>query len=444
MKTLARVAIVGRPNVGKSTLFNRITGKRSALVHSAPGVTRDVQRMESEWAGVAFEVVDTGGLFSGIDDELVHEVEERALAEALSAEVMIFVTDGEAGMTPGDSGVAEKIRGSRIPVFLAVNKMEKTKNQHAEAEFYKLGVDVVHPISALHGLGIGDLLDDVVALLPKRNLEQTEEDLKLAIVGRPNVGKSSLINALTGRDASIVDSRPGTTRDSVDLNIRWRGRRLVLVDTAGIKRRSRTKDGLSALTALKSIDAISRCDIAVLVLDASGEIANQDIKVASYAHKAGKGVAFCVNKWDLVEDKDNSTVPAFEKKIRKAFSFMTYAPILFTSALTVQRVSRLLPLAWKIKESRESRVTTGELNTFLEGIFQHKPPPTYGGGNGKVYYGTQVDVSPPTFSLFVNRRSYFARSYLRFLNNQLRSRYGFEGTLIRIKLIERDRKKKKK
>ncbi|UCG52987.1 MAG: ribosome biogenesis GTPase Der [Candidatus Latescibacterota bacterium] len=435
MKTPARVAIVGRPNVGKSTLFNRIARKRTALVHPTPGVTRDVQRHESEWNGVVFEIIDTGGLFSGVDDALLQEVERRALREAMSADTMIFVTDAETGVTTADEEVAKQLRTVEVPVILAVNKTEKRKNEHAAAEFYRLGFEKVFPISALHGDGVGDLLDDLVAALPKRRATSPDRDLKLAVVGCPNVGKSSLVNRVVGSDAAIVDSRPGTTRDSIDTVVRWHGRTVVLVDTAGIKRRSRTRNGLTALTAIKSIDAISRADVVVMVLDASREISAQDVRVASYAHKSAKGIMLCVNKWDLVK-KDSSTAPDFEKKIRRSFAFLSYAPILFVSALEGQRVSRIFTLAWRIKETREKRISTSEVNRFIEETTGRTPPPSHGGGNGKIYYATQAEVSPPTFSLSVNKRAYFGRSYLRFLNNRLREKFGFEGTLIRLRLKE--------
>lgn len=440
MKRGARVAIVGRPNVGKSTLFNRITGQRRAIVHPMPGVTRDVQRMETEWAGVSFELIDTGGLFSGLEDDLVHAVEARAIDEALSAQVMILVTDGQAGITSADRDVAGRMRETGVPVVVAVNKCEKPVNRATSGEFFELGFDRVFAISALHGEGVGDLLDDVIKDLPQGEGVMPADDLRLALVGRPNVGKSSLINALVGTEANIVDARPGTTRDSVDLRIRWHSRTVTLVDTAGIGRRSRSQDGLTSITALKSIDTISRADIIMLVLDASQDIANQDVKVASYVHKAGKGLVFCINKWDLVEDKTNKSVPEFEEKVRRAFAFAAYAPLLFVSALTRQRVSKLLELAWDVSQQRQKRVTTNELNRFLEGVFRARPVPSYGGGTGKVYYATQVSVAPPTFALFVNRRAFFSRSYLRFLNNQLRRTYSFLGTVIRIKLTERERR----
>jgi GTP-binding protein len=439
MRRRVRVAIVGRPNVGKSTLFNRIAGGRRAIVHSSPGVTRDVQRVDTEWSGVTFELIDTGGLFSGVEDELVREVELRAMNEALGADVMIFVTDAQAGITPSDVEVADRIREAQKPTVVAVNKSEKARDRHTAAEFYELGFDEVYPISALHGEGVGDLLDEVVNGLPLGAPKRTDDDFRMALVGRPNVGKSSLVNALVGAEANIVDSRPGTTRDSLDLRIRWHGRVITLVDTAGIKRKSKTRDGLTSITALKSIDTITRADVVVLVLDASEDIANQDVKVASYAHKAGKGLLFCVNKWDLLDGKTDSTVPEFERKIRGEFAFAGYAPLLFVSALTHQRVNRILELAWDIKQTREKRIPTAEFNQFIGRATGEHPAPFYGGGTGKIYYGTQTDVSPPTFLLFVNKKAFFSRAYLRYLNNRLRKTYPFAGTVIRIKLNERRR-----
>lgn len=440
MKRCARVTIVGRPNVGKSTLFNRITKTRRAVVHATPGVTRDVQRRDAEWSGVAFELIDTGGLFSGISDQLIQKVESRALDEALAADVLIFVTDAEGGVTPADIDVAERVRKVNVPVFVAVNKCEKLERLHGAGEFYRLGFESVYPISALHGEGVGDLLDLVVEAIPKGTPGPVAEDLKLAVVGRPNVGKSSLVNALVGSEANIVDSRPGTTRDSVDVRIRWYSHDITLVDTAGIGRQSRSHDGLTSIVALKSVETIERADVVVIVLDASREITNQDVKVASYVHKAGKGLLFCVNKWDLVEGKQNSTVKEFEKRIRGSFAFASYAPVLFVSALTHQRVNRILEIAWEIGETRKTRIGTGEFNRFIEDMKRGRSIPFHGGGSGKIYYATQVSDSPPTFALFVNKRAFFSRSYLRYVNNQLRRRYPFVGTVIRIKLSEKERR----
>jgi GTP-binding protein len=436
MKALPSVAILGRPNVGKSTLFNRITGRKRAIVHATPGVTRDVQKGTAEWTGVHFELTDTGGLFSGVDDDLISQVEERAIKEALQSDALIFMTDGKNGLAPGDTDVAERIRGSNIPVLLVVNKTEKRENRHAGAEFFKLGFENVYEISALHGQGVGDVLDDLVALLPNYGAVQSARpDLKLAVIGVPNVGKSSLVNALAGDEANIVDERPGTTRDSIDVSLKWHDRKITLVDTAGIKRKSRTKDDVSVISTIKSLETIERCDVAVFLLDASRKLTNQDIRVGSYAHKAGRGILVCFNKWDLVE-KDDKKYREFERDFQSRFGFMTYAPVLFISALTHQRVSKVFEQVWHIKEEREKRLPTAEFNQFLEKTCRRYPPPQRG-GTAKIYYGTQVDVAPPTFSLFVNKAGFFERNYLRYLNNRIRDAYSFEGTVIRIKLVEK-------
>ena len=436
MKKLPSVAIVGRPNVGKSTLFNRITGRRRAIVHATPGVTRDVQKGAADWNGVSFELTDTGGLFSGVDDELISQVEERAIREAMQSDVLLFVTDAKDGLTPGDTDVAGEIRNTNIPVLLVANKTEKLALRHAGGEFYKLGFENVYEISALHGDGVGDLLDGLVEMLPKyRPAQSGETDLKLAVIGIPNVGKSSLVNALAGEEANIVDERPGTTRDSIDVSLKWRGHRIILVDTAGIKRKARTRDDVSTISTIKSLETIERCDVAVLMLDASRKLSNQDVRVGSYAHKAGKGILVCFNKWDLVE-KEDRTYREFERDFQSRFAFMSYAKILFISALTHQRVSNVFEMAWRIKETRETRLQTSEFNRFIEEAIRRYPPPHHG-GTGKIYYGTQVDVAPPKFSLFVNKRQYFGRNYLRYLNNRIRDGYDFEGTVIRIDLVEK-------
>lgn len=436
MKRPATVAIVGRPNVGKSTLFNRLTMQRRALVHAQPGVTRDVQRGVAEWTGHSFELIDTGGLFSGIDDPLVDQVEARALREAREADVILFVVDAGSGLIPSDFDVAKRVRDSGVPALLVVNKTEGPTNRRGVPEFHRLGFETFYEISAIHGDGTGDLLDDVVKLLPRASARELHSDLRLAIAGVPNVGKSSLVNAIVGAEATIVDSRPGTTRDSIDVSLAWRKKRITLVDTAGIKRKARTTEDLELLSTVKSLESIERCDVAVVMFDASREISNQDIKVASYPHNAARGVVVCFNKWDAVKKADRTYVE-IEKEFRRRCGFLAYAPVLFISAKENQRVAKVLETAWRIKEERARRIPTGEFNRFLVKLVAKSPPPYHSGGNGKILYGTQVDVSPPTFTLFVNRAAYFGRYYLRFLNNRMREEFGFEGTLIRIELAER-------
>jgi GTP-binding protein len=441
VKRPATVAIVGRPNVGKSTLFNRITTGRRAIVHETPGVTRDVQRGLAEWTGASFELIDTGGLFSGIHDPLVDRVEAVAMKEAREADVILFVVDAESGLIPSDYDVAKRVRDTNLPVLLVANKAERQARKRDATEFHRLGFETVYEVSALHGDGTGDLLDDVVKLLPRSAEREIHTDLRLAIVGVPNVGKSSLVNAILGEETQIVDSRPGTTRDSIDASLTWQKRRVTLIDTAGIRRKAKTSEELDVLSTLKSIDAIDRCDVAVVMLDASREISNQDIKVASYPHRAARGVVVCFNKWDLVTKK-TLTSAEMEKEFRRRCGFLNYAPVLFISVHENQRVAKVLESAWRVKEDRERRIPTSELNRFLTSLVQKTPPPYYGGGNGKVFYGTQIDVSPPTFTLFVNRAAHFGRYYLRFLNNRLREEFGFEGSVIRIELTERRNSRK--
>jgi len=437
MKKNCVVAVVGRPNVGKSTLFNRLTRGRRALVHKQAGVTRDVQRKLVEWTGHSFELLDTGGLFSGINDPLIEQVEARALKEAANADVLLFVVDAEAGLIPTDFDVAKKLRETHLPVLLVANKAERPVAKGLATEFHRLGFETYHEVSALHGEGTGDLLDEVVKLLPRSSARELHSDLRLAIAGVPNVGKSSLVNAIVGEEANIVDSRPGTTRDSIDVSVAWRKRRITLVDTAGIKRKARTSEDLDILSTLKSLESIERCDVAVVMLDATRDISNQDIKVASYPHNAARGVVVCFNKWDAVPKKGDKTYVEMERQFRRMSGFLDYAPVLFISAKSTQRVDKVLETAWRIKEEREKRIPTAELNRLIARIVEKSPPPFYGGGNGKIFYATQVDVAPPTITLFVNRANHFNRYYLRYLNNQIREAFGFEGSLIRIEMAER-------
>ncbi len=430
------VAVVGRPNVGKSTLFNRLTGARRAIVHATPGVTRDVQRGEAEWNGVTFTLVDTGGVFAGIDDPLITEVERRAIEEARAADAVLFVVDASEGVVASDEDVAREVRRIGAPVLLVANKADARGARDRVAEFHRLGFDAVYPVSAVHGEGTGDLLDDLVALLPGRPARASDPSMRLAIVGVPNVGKSSLVNALAEDARHIVDERPGTTRDAVDVVLRWRRRDVTLVDTAGLRRRARTQGAVDTISAVKSLESIERCDVAVVVLDASRPVSAQDVRVAGYAHRAGRGVVVCFNKWDLVQRSDRAARD-LERAWRTRAAFVSYAPVIFASARTGHRVGRILETAWRVHEQHERRIPTAEVNRFVERIVRAWPPPTYGGATARVYYATQVETAPPTFALFVNRARAFGRNYIRWINNRLREAFGFEGTQIRIRLVER-------
>ncbi len=434
----ALVAIVGRPNVGKSTLFNRITRTRSAVVHESAGVTRDRHIRPADWAGHNFTLADTGGIIpfeEGTPFE--HEISEVARATMNMADAVIFVVDVGSGITAYDQALASELHRLEQPVHVVVNKVDKELDQLEAAEFHRLGFPSLYGVSAIHGRGVGDLLDAVVEGLPQAPA-RTEEALHLALLGRPNVGKSSLLNALTGASNSLVSEVPGTTRDAVDSRIRWHGKDMVLVDTAGIRRRFKHNKGVEYFSVLRSIQAIQRCDVAVLMLDATEGVVAQDARVASEIHDAGKGVLIAVNKWDAIE-KDTMTFKHFTDRIHEDLAFIRYAPVVSISALVGTRTGRILEMAWELAREREKTVETSRLNSILEAAKRKNPPPMYQRGTGKIYYATQTGTAPPVFTLFVNRSAYFPRNYLRYLNNRIREAVGFTGTRIRITLREKER-----
>jgi len=436
------VAIVGRANVGKSTLFNRITGGRTAIVEDVPGVTRDRVYKDTDWNGVSFTLVDTGGLeVRDREDIIGNQVRAQAQRAMEEADVIVFLVDGRTGITTEDELVAKTLLRSSKPVVLAVNKIDHIKQADAAYDFYRLGLGEPLPVSAVHGMNVGDLLDAVVAHLEQMpQEEETEIDIdavKVAIVGRPNVGKSSLVNRLLGQERVIVSDIPGTTRDSIDTLLEREGSSYLLIDTAGIRRRSKISEATEKYSVDRSLKAIERCDVALLLLDASQEIAEQDRRIAGYIHEAGKAVVIVVNKWDLVE-KDEKTMDAFDAIIRKNFSFMDYAPVLYISALTNQRVHKILEMVDFVMEQASLRVPTRRLNElFQESIIKH-PPPTVKGKRLKAYYITQVKVQPPTFLVFVNEPKLVHFTYRRFLENRIREEFGFEGTPIRLVTRKRE------
>jgi GTPase len=430
------VVVVGRPNVGKSTLFNRIIGQRRSVVHESPGVTRDRIAELTDWAGHAFMLLDTGGIVPFGDeisrfDKLVTEVAHEAITEA---DVVLFMVDGTGGLSTWDDAIAKHLRRCGKPVVVCVNKVEKPHQEIGAADFYKLGLGEPHSISALHGYGIGDLLDKIVEGFPKQTIE-TPCDCRVAILGRPNVGKSSLLNLMTGRQDALVSDIAGTTRDAIHTDLRWHGKIIRLIDTAGLRRKSRVQEAVEAFSNMRTFRALEQCDVAVLMVDASEGTVSQDAKIAGLIHDSGKGVLVAFNKWDLIEKDHNTHLEAWET-FRREVPFLTYAPWFTLSALTRQRSGRVMEMVWGVHEARQNRVNTSELNTFLEGVI-HKQPPRYcSGGTGKVYYATQIESAPPVFMLSVNNPKWFDRSYVRFLNNKIRAKYGFPGSRIFVKLKE--------
>lgn len=425
------VALVGRPNVGKSTLFNRIVGQRLAIVQDVPGTTRDRLYAAADWAGHEFDIVDTGGLEADDAGPLASRVRNQVQVAIDEAQVIVFVTDGAEGITTADHEVAELLRRSSKPVVIAVNKAEKQSRQFDAAEFWQLGIGEPYPVSALHGSGSGDLLDAIVEGLPVVTGPEPDDDrLRIAIVGRPNVGKSSILNRLVGHERVVVSEVPGTTRDAIDTTVRFEGEDMVLIDTAGIRRRGRIEPGIERYSVMRAMRAVERADVAVLVLDAETGITAQDTHVGGALQDAGVGAIIAVNKWDLVE-KDSYTAIEAEKELRGRLKFLDFAPLVFISALSGQRVVKLLSLAREVDETRKLRIPTGVLNRLVAEI-SAKQPMTRHGRVLKIRYATQAAVAPPTFVFFVNDAKLVHFSYERFIENQLRAEFPFAGTPIRL------------
>jgi GTP-binding protein len=430
------VAIVGRPNVGKSTLFNRLTGERLAITDEVPGTTRDRLYAEAEWGGVSFIVVDTGGLELTSTDDLVAQVRAQAQIAIAEADVILFLVDVMDGLTVGDEEVTQVLRRTAKPVLLAVNKADNQALREAAVEFYALGLGEPYPISALHGTGTGDLLDQVVAAFPVEEEEEELEAVKIAIVGRPNVGKSSLLNRILGQERSIVHEAPGTTRDAIDTQMEWEGEPLVLIDTAGIRRKGRIQQGVEKYSVLRALRAIVRADVVLLLLDAVEGVNAQDAHIAGYILEEAKSVVVVVNKWDLVE-KDTYTMQTYVEHIYTTLRFLDYVPVLFVSALTGQEVDQVLPTALRVQEERLTRIPTAELNRILQEAVARHAPPSKAGKRLKFYYATQAAVDPPTFLFFVNDPRLVHFSYERYLENRLREYCGFLGTPLRLSFRKR-------
>lgn len=442
------VALVGRPNVGKSTLFNRLVGERLAIVDETPGTTRDRLFAEAEWNGRAFGIVDTGGIdpthggktpLSIGSADFIKEIKGQAFIAAEEADVILFVTDGESGITPADREVAEIMRrhqkkqpdGSFLPpIFVVVNKCESAGRRANAGEFYELGLGTPYPVSAVHGTDIGDLLDDLVKSFPP-TVEEEDDSVKIALVGKPNAGKSSLLNKLAGKERAIVSPIAGTTRDAIDTKIEFDGLPVTLIDTAGIRRRGKIEPGVEQFSVIRSFKAIERADVALLLIDATTGISSQDAHIAGFILEAWKSCVVLVNKWDAVE-KDSYSMDEYTRRIRADLNFMDYVPLLFISAKTGQRVEQVMPMALRVQEERLARLATSKINKVLVEAQDAHAAPSHAGRQLKIFYGTQVRSDPPTFMIYVNDPKLMHFSYLRFLENRLREEYGFLGTPIRI------------
>jgi GTP-binding protein len=437
------VVLVGRPNVGKSTLFNRITGSRRAIVTPIAGTTRDVNALPADWLGHTFQLVDTGGLFGASEDPLHELVVQHGRRALERADVLIFVVDGREGLVPGDEEIAASLRAVSVPVLLAVNKTDDKRARGRSLEFYTLGFEPVVEIAAEHGEGVGDLLDEVVRLLPERRAgmaaAEHPEELAVAIVGRPNVGKSSLLNRLLREERSIVSDMPGTTRDTVDAVLRWHKRQFRIVDTAGIRRPGRVARAgqLEAVSVLVARRAIEQADVAILVVDSTEGATDQDAAIAGEADKAGSGIIIAANKWDLMKGRGADFSKTFDEELRRQLKFLEYAPILHISATTGERTSKVLETIDRVAEARTRRIPTAELNRFVAAVTAVHPPASPGRREVRILYAAQTAVAPPTFVFFTNVATEFHFSYERFLVNRLRESFGLLGTPIRIHVRRR-------
>lgn len=432
------VAIVGRPNVGKSTIFNRLVGERVSIVEDVSGVTRDRIYASGEWLGKEFNVIDTGGIDLG-NEPFLEQIRQQAEIAIEEADVIIFIVSGREGMTTADENVAKILYRTDKPVLLAVNKIDNPEMRNDIFDFYSLGLGEPYPISGSHGLGLGDLLDATISHFPEKDEEEYDDSvIKFSLIGRPNVGKSSLVNAMLGEDRVIVSDIAGTTRDAIDTKFESAdGKEFVIIDTAGIRKRGKVYESTEKYSVLRAMRAIERSDVVLVVLNAEEGIREQDKKVAGYAHEAGKGIIIVVNKWDAIE-KDNHTMKAFEEDIRREFAYLSYAPIIYVSAKTRQRLHTVPDVIERISMNQNLRIQSSVLNDVIVDAVAMNPTPTDKGRRLKIFYTTQVAVKPPTFVLFVNDPELMHFSYQRFLENRIRDTFTFEGTPIRI--IARQRK----
>ena len=428
------VAIVGRPNVGKSTFFNKVAGRKISITEDRPGVTRDRLYADAEWRGKPFTMVDTGGIEMRSEDTMWREIKKQAEVAIDTAQVILFFVDGREGLTTSDYDVADMLRRSKKPVILVVNKIDEYSEEKV-FEFYSLGLGEPYPISAEHGKGVGDVLDEVVSWFQKG--ENVEDDsIKIAVVGKPNAGKSSLVNKLLGFERSIVTDIAGTTRDAIDTKFVYNGKNYTIIDTAGIRKKSKVEDDVEYYSVMRAFDAVRRADVCLLVVDSTEGLTEQDTKIIGYVHEQGKPSLIVMNKWDLIE-KDTNTINKFNKQLEEDLKFMDYFKSVYISAKTGQRTEKLLTLVDEVYEHARYRVATGTLNDLISDTIRANEPPSYNGRRLKVYYSSQVSVAPPTFVLFVNSTDLLHFSYERFLENTLRKNFDFSGTPIKIVTRER-------
>ena len=435
------VAVVGRPNVGKSTLFNKLAGKRISIVEDTPGVTRDRIFTEVEWLNKYFTLIDTGGIEPENDDIILTQMRNQAMLAMDMAHVIVFVVDGKSGITSADREVGLMLRKTNKPVILAVNKIDNMNLVDNIYDFYELGLGEPHPISSANAMGLGDLLDEIVENFPEGlNTEYNEDIIRVAITGKPNAGKSSILNKILGEERVIVSPIAGTTRDAVDTYFEKGDQQYLLIDTAGIRRKSKVYERVEKFSVLRSMSAVSRADVVLIVIDATEGVTEQDTKVAGIAHDEGKGCIFIVNKWDLIE-KDNKTLGNYTNEIRDMFPFMNYAPILFVSAKTNQRMSKILDTVDKVAEEHSKRVSTSQLNDVIGEAVMLNQPPSDKGKRLKIYYGAQTGTKPPKITLYINNKELTHFSYQRYLENKIRENFGFEGTSMQFEYREKDRKR---
>ena len=434
------VAVVGRPNVGKSTIFNKLTGTKISIVEDTPGVTRDRIFGEVEWLNKYFTIIDTGGIEPESDDIILSQMRNQAMLAVDMAHVILFVVDGKSGLTAADKEVADILRRTKKPVLLVVNKIDSKSQFDNIYDFYELGLGNPIAISGANSMGLGDLLDEVVENFPEgMNMEYDEDVIRVAITGKPNAGKSSILNNILGEERVLVSPIAGTTRDAIDTYFEKDENKFLLIDTAGIRRRSKVYENVERFSVIRSMSAVDRADVVLIVIDATEGVTEQDTKIAGIAHDEGKACIFVVNKWDLIE-KDNKTMGNFRMSVREKFPFMTYAPILFVSAVSNQRIGKILETVVEVSAEQNKRVTTSVLNQVIGEAIMLNQPPSDKGRRLKIYYGTQTGVKPPTFNLFINDKELTHFSYTRYLENRLRENFGFEGTSIK---IEYSQKKKK-